>query len=134
MKATTMRDLCSCRSRIGFWKGVGEGKKFFPLTNFSFKFTKFVKAPDELAKYAGFMVKVTQPQGGITVEGLVMLLVSIATIMTAYFYRSCFLPWYQVSNSDQLCSTLGSAIPNSVLSCKLSPFQIKDLLMKKWEA
>ena len=68
---STMKGLCTHRSRIGFWKGCGETRKFTPLTNFAFKFTKFVKAPDELKKYAGYIVKVTQMQGETTVEGLV---------------------------------------------------------------
>jgi len=64
-----VKELCTYKSRIGFWKGSGEAKKFFPLTNFSLKFIKFVKAPEQLPNYAGFMVKVTQPRGENTIEG-----------------------------------------------------------------
>lgn len=65
------KELCTHKSSIGFWKGSGEAKQFIPLTNFSMKFTKFVKAPAQLPDYAGFLVRVTQLNGGHTVEGLV---------------------------------------------------------------
>lgn len=127
-----VKELCTYKHRIGYWKGSGEAKQFQPLTNFALKFKKFVKAPEQLPNYAGFMVKVIQPKGETTVEGLVILFSCCYDSIN--FCRSCFLPWYHINNSDQLCTNLGSAIPSSVLSCKLSTSQIKDLLMKKWEA
>ena len=46
-------------SRMGYWKGKGESRRFVPLTNFEMKFTKFVRSPEQLPDYAGFIVKVT---------------------------------------------------------------------------
>lgn len=66
-----VKELVTYKSRIGYWKGQGEAKRFFPLTNFALKFTKFIKAPEQLPNFAGFLVKVTQPKGDGTVEGLV---------------------------------------------------------------
>lgn len=66
---TMVKLLCTHRARIGFWRGAGEAKAFVPLTNFTLKFTKFIRAPVQLPSYAGFMVKVTQLSGTITLEG-----------------------------------------------------------------
>ena len=55
------------------------------------------------------------------------------TVHGNLLFRSSFLPWYHITNSDQLCTTLGAAMPNSVLSCKMSPSQIKEMLVQKWE-
>ena len=60
-------------SRMGYWKGKGESKRFVPLTNFAMKFIKFVRSPEQLPDYAGFVVKVTQPSGKRITEGSVSM-------------------------------------------------------------
>ena len=47
-------------------------------------------------------------------------------------FRSYFLQWYHISNSNQLRATLGAAMPDSIVSCRLSPSQIKKMMMQKW--
>jgi len=51
------KELVEFESRMGYWKGKGDSKRFVPLTNFAMKFLKFVKASDMLPDYAGFIVK-----------------------------------------------------------------------------
>ena len=79
------KDLCTQGSRIGFWRGKGEAKKFNPLTNFSMKFVKFIKAPEKLPNFAGFMVKVTQIIGSNTIEGLVQIISSSFVFQLSLF-------------------------------------------------
>ena len=67
------KELVQYDSRMGHWKGKGESRKFIPLTNFAMKFTKFVRSPEQLPDYAGFIVKVTQPSGKRITEGSVLI-------------------------------------------------------------
>ena len=67
------KDLVQYDSRMGYWKGKGESRRFVPLTNFAMKFTKFVRSPEQLPDYAGFIVKVTQPSGKRITEGSVSI-------------------------------------------------------------
>ena len=48
------KELVQYDSRMGYWKGKGESKRFVPLTNFAMKFIKFVHSPEQLPDYAGF--------------------------------------------------------------------------------
>lgn len=64
-----VKELCTYKYRIGYWRGSGEAKQFTALTNFTFSFTKFVKAPEQLPNYAGFIVSVKQVKGDTTIEG-----------------------------------------------------------------
>ena len=67
------KDLVQYDSRMGYWRGKGESRRFVPLTNFEMKFTKFVRSPEQLPDYAGFIVKVTQPSGKRITEGSVSI-------------------------------------------------------------
>ena len=128
-------------SRMGYWKGKGESKRFVPLTNFAMKFIKFVRSPEQLPDYAGFIVKVTQPSGKRITEGSVSMhyclyscsILTLLSMVICYSDRVSCHGIYHISNSDQLRATLGAAMPDSVLSCQMSPSQIKEMLMQKWE-
>ena len=50
------------------------------------------------------------------------------------FCRIGFLPWYKASNSEQLTSSLSTALQDrSVLACSMTPSQTKHFMMKLWE-
>ena len=43
--------------------------------------------------------------------------------------RTCFLPWYEVNNSEQLRKILGDALPSGALVCNLESTDIKSFMM-----
>ena len=45
----------------------------------------------------------------------------------------CFLPWYEVNNSDQLRKFLGDALPGGALVCNLESQDIKAFMMDLWK-
>ena len=49
------------------------------------KFVKFIKAPEKLPNFAGFMVKVTQIIGSNTIEGLVQIISSSFVFQLSLF-------------------------------------------------
>ena len=53
------KELVQYDSHMGYWKGKGESKRFVPLTNFAMNFIKFVRSPEQLPDYAGF-IRITE--------------------------------------------------------------------------
>ena len=64
-----VKEIVKYDHSFGYWKGKANNKRFVPLTNFAMKFLKFVKAPDQLPDYAGFIVEVLQKRGKQIVKG-----------------------------------------------------------------
>ena len=58
-----IKEIVKYNHSFGYRKGKANNKRFAPLTNFAMKFLKFVKAPDQLPDYAGFIVEVLQKRG-----------------------------------------------------------------------